>query len=100
MRYLALLVLLSSTGCLASTVPDAPPAPDACPAVECAWTAESTCPDGAAFSSESTSLEIDNGATTCWVYNAVCVTAPVAPACVPDSCRQNRFTTCEPTVKP
>lgn len=93
LRYLALTLL---AGC--STVPDGPPASE-CPVVECGWADDGRCPDGYAFSSESTEVEIDDGATTCWVYDAVCTPRPVDPACVPDSCRQIRFTTCAPAER-
>ena len=85
MKTLALIVVLLTAAC--STVPEASdPQPE--PAA-CGWADDGTCPEGSELVSANERIEIEGG--VCWIYTAKCV-APGAD--VPDSCAQNRYTTC------
>jgi hypothetical protein len=83
MRTLIMITLLS--GCLAQTETNP---------VECAWTPENTCPEGATYSSQKRLGLQDEGESTCWYYDTVCTTEPARV--VPDACRR-QFVTCQPT---
>lgn len=94
-----ILAIVFLVGC--NTVPEA--TEPTCPVVTCGWAEDFSCPEGNAFSSESSSHEIDDGATVCWIYTAACVAPtaePVSAECIPEECKQNRFTTCSPKAAP
>lgn len=94
MTKFMIVAALLSVGCLDQ--PEEAPVPVIeCCAVECRWTAEGQCPESAAFSYENTREDMGDG-TACFVFTAACVTVEVSPDCVPDSCKQNQFTTCQP----
>ena len=90
------MLVLTFSGCASTTDPT--PGPE-CPVVTCGWSTEDTCPpDANTFSSESE--KIDDGVSTCRLFKAACVVKtaePVEPVCIPESCKENQFTTCEPT---
>ncbi len=88
MKTLTLAVLFA-LGC--STVPDAPP-PASCPVVECAWADDGSCPESATYAHESRREDFEGG--SCFYFEAVCVPAEIDPACAPESCKRNPFTTC------
>lgn len=70
------------------------------PACSCAWTQVDTptpiCPAEALSSSAKHFELLDDGASSCWIYNTACVERG-APACSPDPCGL-QFVTCQPAA--
>jgi hypothetical protein len=101
MKTLPLIVtLFLASGCFAQAESD-PPAPEPCPAVECAWqnadTPTPTCGGDAAFGSDQRFETLDDGASACWIYDTVCVPRGTRAECIPDACRRT-FVTCQPAA--
>lgn len=92
MKKLILVLSFVLPGCFAQVEQE--------PAPTCGWvdnteTFVETCSAPFAFGSSKHFELQDDGATSCWFYDTICVT----PGAVLDECRRTHVT-CQPTVNP